>query len=96
MYQFGQSEEWIGEQGRRQTPHVKTGREAQVSAALDTMARGHEVPIISVALAYVLQKAPYIFPMVDGNEVSHLKSNIEALRLELTAEDIDEIDKGCL
>ncbi|KAJ5966824.1 Aldo/keto reductase [Penicillium viridicatum] len=81
-------------EGGRQTPHVKTGREEQVSAALDTVAKRHEVPITSVALAYVLQKAPYIFPMVGGNKVSHLKSNIEALRLELTAEDVAEIDNG--
>ncbi|OQD69092.1 hypothetical protein PENPOL_c002G03837 [Penicillium polonicum] len=81
-------------EGGRQTPHVKTGREEQVSAALDTVAKRQEVPITSVALAYVLQKAPYIFPMVGGNKVSHLKSNIEALRLELTAEDVAEIDNG--
>ncbi|KGO75078.1 Aldo/keto reductase [Penicillium italicum] len=81
-------------EGGRQTPHVKTGREEQVSAALDIVAKRHEVPITSVALAYVLQKAPYIFPMVGGNKVSHLKSNIEALTLELTAEDVADIDKG--
>lgn len=35
-----------------------------------------------------------MFPMVGGNKVSHLKSNVEALSLELTPEDVAEIDKG--
>ncbi|CAI7631204.1 unnamed protein product [Penicillium discolor] len=81
-------------EGGRQTPHVKTGREEQVSAALEVVAKRHQVPITSVALAYALQKAPYIFPMVGGNKVSHLKANIEALSLELTPEDVAEVDKG--
>ncbi|KAF2201582.1 aryl-alcohol dehydrogenase [Delitschia confertaspora ATCC 74209] len=80
--------------GSRQTPHVKTGREESVSQVLDNVAKRRNVPITSVALAYVLQKTPYIFPMVGGSKVSHLKSNVEALSLELTAEDIAEIDKG--
>lgn len=35
-----------------------------------------------------------MFPMVGGNKISHLKANAEALSLELTPEDVAEIDKG--
>jgi hypothetical protein len=39
-------------------------------------------------------KAPYIFPLIGVRKTSHLKSNIEALSLQLTPEDIVEIEKG--
>lgn len=32
--------------------------------------------------------------MVGGNKVSQLKANVEALSLELTSEDVAEVDKG--
>ncbi|KAK5172788.1 uncharacterized protein LTR77_002908 [Saxophila tyrrhenica] len=48
--------------------------------------------ITSVALAYVMAKAPYAFPIVGGRKVSHLKGNIDALGVKLTDEEIDEID----
>ena len=38
------------------------------------------------------QIAPYVFPICGGRKVSHLKGNIEALSLRLSAEDIEEID----
>ncbi|EFR05231.1 aryl-alcohol dehydrogenase [Nannizzia gypsea CBS 118893] len=80
--------------GGRQTPHVMTGREEKVSAVLDVIAKRHNVPITTVALSYAMQKAPYIFPMVGGNNVENLKANVEALALELTPEDIAEINKA--
>lgn len=44
------------------------------------------------ALAYVTHKAPYVYPIVGGRKVEHLKGNIEALALKLTTEEIDEIE----
>lgn len=40
-----------------------TGREGKVSAVLDNVAKSHNVPIPAVALAYVLQKVSYIYPI---------------------------------
>ncbi|EMR70982.1 putative norsolorinic acid reductase protein [Eutypa lata UCREL1] len=77
---------------RKIPPPLMVGREEQVSKVLDTVATRHNVPITSVALAYVLQKTPYIFPVLGGRKVEHLKANIEALSLELTPEDIQEIE----
>jgi aryl-alcohol dehydrogenase-like predicted oxidoreductase len=48
--------------------------------------------ITSVALAYVMHKAPYVFPIVGGRKVEHLKGNIDGLKLKLTEEEIDEIE----
>ncbi|KAL9599309.1 MAG: hypothetical protein Q9219_003936 [cf. Caloplaca sp. 3 TL-2023] len=59
---------------------------------IDKLATKKKTEITSVALAYVMHKAPYVFPIVGGRSVKHLQSNIDALELELTAEEIDELD----
>lgn len=48
----------------------------------------------SQALAYVMHKAPYVFPIVGGRKIEHLKGNIEALSLELSDEEIDDIESA--
>ena len=45
-----------------------------------------------VAIAYVMQKAPYVFPIIGGRKVEHLMSNIEALDITLTPEQIAYIE----
>ncbi len=47
----------------RKTPFITTGREAQVSQALDKIAKRLKVPIFPVAIAYALQKVSRIHPM---------------------------------
>ncbi|KAK0203116.1 NADP-dependent oxidoreductase domain-containing protein [Desarmillaria ectypa] len=44
--------------------------------------------ITAVAIAYVMQKTPYVFPIIGGRKVEHLKANIEALDITLTEENI--------
>ncbi|KAF2841674.1 norsolorinic acid reductase [Patellaria atrata CBS 101060] len=79
----------------RNMPTVATGKEKSVSAVLEKVAeRKGGVPLTSVALAYVLHKAPYCFPICGGRKVEHMKGNIEALKLKLTKEDIEEIETG--
>lgn len=67
-------------------------KQVKVSEVLEAIAKRKGTIITSVALAYVLHKSPYVFPIVGGRKKDHLKSNIEALTLELTQEDIDEIE----
>ncbi|OCL14398.1 norsolorinic acid reductase [Glonium stellatum] len=64
----------------------------KVSKKLEEIAKTKNTLITSVALAYVMHKAPYVFPIVGGRKVEHLKGNIEALSLELTDQEIDDID----
>jgi hypothetical protein len=52
------------------------------------------ISLFAQALAYVLHKTPYVFPIVGGRKVEHLKGNIEALSLELSDAELDEIDKA--
>ena len=45
-----------------------------------------------VAIAYLLHKTPYVFPIVGGRKVEHLKQNIQALYISLSPEQIHRVD----
>ncbi len=45
-----------------------------------------------VAIAYVMQKVPYVFPIVGGRKVEHLHANLEALDIALTDAHIRKIE----
>ena len=47
-----------------------------------------------VAIAYVMQMVPYVFPLVGGRKVEHLHANIQALDIALTQEHIKRIQKA--
>ncbi|MCJ1472313.1 hypothetical protein MMC13_000960 [Lambiella insularis] len=66
--------------------------ERRVSAALQKLAHATGTLITSVALAYVMHKAPYMFPVCGGRKVEHLQGNIEALGVALSAEEMREIE----
>lgn len=64
----------------------------KISKILEQIAKKKNTQITSVALAYVMQKTPYVFPIVGGRKIDHLKGNIEGLSLELSADDFKEIE----
>ncbi|KAF8875320.1 NADP-dependent oxidoreductase domain-containing protein [Infundibulicybe gibba] len=74
---FGQ--EWERNEMRKRSPkrlrklRVKLGRRASLQV---------------LAIAYVMQKTPFVFPIIGGRKIEHLMSNIEALDIALTAEQI--------
>jgi len=41
-----------------------------------------------VAIAYVMHKTPYVFPIIGGRKVEHLMANVEALDISLSDEQI--------
>ena len=41
-----------------------------------------------VALAYVMQKTPYVFPIVGARKVEHLLSNLEGLSVSLSEKQV--------
>lgn len=43
---------------------------------------------LTVATAYVMQKVPYVFPVLGGRKVEHLEQNLEALDISLSPEHI--------
>lgn len=69
-----------------------TENQMKVADVLAKIAERKQTALTSVALAYVMHKAPYVFPIIGGRKIEHLKGNIEALGLELSKEDIEEIE----
>ena len=45
-----------------------------------------------VAIAYLLQKTPYVFPIVGGRKVEQLMANIEALGITLSKDQIEYLE----
>lgn len=84
-----------GEKGRtfHSADWMRNEDEKKMSAALEKVAKelGTE-HITAVAIAYVMQKAPYVFPIIGGRKVEQLKANIEALTLSLTDEQITYLE----
>lgn len=76
--------------GRKGGPQPE--KSIRIALKLDELAKKKGTVITSIALAYVRHKAPYVFPIVGGRKVSHLKDNIEGLGIELTDEEISEIE----
>lgn len=83
-----------GEKGRMLSGDwLRNENEKKMSAALEKVAKevGTE-HITAVAIAYVMQKTPYVFPIIGGRKVEHLNANIEALTISLTQEQIEYLE----
>jgi aryl-alcohol dehydrogenase-like predicted oxidoreductase len=78
--------------GRHMLPLVQHDKD--VSAHLEKIVEKKGTDIFKVAVAYVMHKAPYVFPIVGGRKVGHIQGSIEALDVKLTDEDIKEIEDG--
>ena len=77
----------------RQNKTLTEGDEA-VSAALERVAQRHGTVMTSVALAYVMQKTPYVVPIVGNRTLEHMKGNIDALNVVLSEDDVKEIEEA--
>ncbi|OAX35876.1 Aldo/keto reductase [Rhizopogon vinicolor AM-OR11-026] len=65
----------------------RTEVEKAMSAALEKVAKDVGAKhITAVAIAYLMQKVPYVFPLIGGRKVEHLEANLESLAISLTAE----------
>ncbi|KAF9201866.1 hypothetical protein BGZ49_007933 [Haplosporangium sp. Z 27] len=69
-------------------------QERKVSKVLEKIANAKGTQITSIALAYVMHKTPYVFPIVGGRKLEHIKGNIAALSVSLSEEDMNEIDNA--
>ncbi|KAF8158482.1 arylalcohol dehydrogenase [Crassisporium funariophilum] len=64
-------------------------QEVKVSHALEKVASEVGAKnITSVAIAYLMQKTTFVFPIVGGRKVEHLLANLEALVISLSDEQI--------
>lgn len=82
-----------GETLRQLSGSGQTEDEEKISAALETVGKelGTE-SVTAVALAYALQKHPYVFPIIGGRKVEQLLGNIESLTLTLTPGQIEFLE----
>ncbi|KAM0754706.1 Aldo/keto reductase [Meredithblackwellia eburnea MCA 4105] len=73
----------------------QTADQVKISEALAKIAKEIGADsAASVALIYALQKAPYMFPIVGGRKVSQLRSNINALKLRLSLEQMAYLEES--
>lgn len=71
----------------------QTAEEKEISAALAVVAKEHGIEsVTAIALAYVMAKAPNVFPIVGGRKVEHLRENIQALKIRLTQAQIEYLE----
>ncbi|GKT89594.1 aryl-alcohol dehydrogenase [Colletotrichum tofieldiae] len=71
----------------------QTDDQLKASEVLEQVAKEHGTESIQqIALAYVMQKARYVFPIVGGRKIEHLEDNIKALSIRLTEEQIQRIE----
>ncbi|WYZ33735.1 hypothetical protein EsH8_I_000011 [Colletotrichum jinshuiense] len=89
------------EEGFEQREKYNPGRQnsvseqdKKVSKVLERVANAKGVSLLDVALAYVRHKAPYVFPIVGGRKLEHIKANIDGLGTTLTEGDICEIESS--
>jgi diketogulonate reductase-like aldo/keto reductase len=76
----------------RRTFWPQSDNQEKLSEVLEGIANKRGTIMTSVALAYVMHKTPYVFPICGCRKLSYLKANIEALGLKLTDEEIGEIE----
>ncbi|EGN98172.1 hypothetical protein SERLA73DRAFT_183076 [Serpula lacrymans var. lacrymans S7.3] len=63
--------------------------EKKMSKALEKVAQEVGAKhITAVAIAYVMQKTPYVFPIIGGRKIEQLEANIEALEISLSPDQI--------
>lgn len=71
----------------------QSSHEAIMSEALEKVAQEHGLTSLAViALAYVIQKAPNVIPIIGGRRIEHLHDNIQALSVRLTDEQISFLE----
>ncbi|KAJ2955859.1 hypothetical protein NQZ79_g8194 [Umbelopsis isabellina] len=67
--------------------------EIKMSEALSKVAGEHGIKsVTAIALAYVMAKAPNVFPLIGGRKIEHLQDNIQSLKIKLTDDQITYLE----
>lgn len=82
-----------GESARKSLDGKGYEKARPIVKVLQKIAAEKKSTVTGIALAYVLAKTPYVFPIVGVRKVEHLKGNIEALEnVQLTDTEIKELE----
>jgi aryl-alcohol dehydrogenase-like predicted oxidoreductase len=77
----------------RFAPDARKANQAMVDL-LRTVAERKKVTPAQIALAWLLARKPWIVPIPGTTKLSRLEENVEAAAIELTSEDLREIDSA--
>jgi aryl-alcohol dehydrogenase-like predicted oxidoreductase len=77
----------------RFTPEARKANQALVDL-LRTVAKRKKVTPAQIALAWLLARKPWIVPIPGTTKLSRLEENIGAVAIELTSEDLHEIERA--
>ena len=77
----------------RFTPEARRANQPVVEL-LERVGRRKDATPGQVALAWLLAKKPWIVPIPGATKLNHLEENLGALKVQLSAADIKEIDDG--
>jgi aryl-alcohol dehydrogenase-like predicted oxidoreductase len=73
--------------------YAKVGPTREVSRVLEKIANAKGGKgVTDIALAYVMHKAPYVFPIVGARKLEHIQGSLAALSISLTEGEIREIE----
>jgi aryl-alcohol dehydrogenase-like predicted oxidoreductase len=71
---------------------VSRGQLAEPGGPLDRMASAHEATPGQVALAWLLARSAVMVPIPGTSSVAHLEENLGAADVELTADELAELE----
>jgi aryl-alcohol dehydrogenase-like predicted oxidoreductase len=77
----------------RFTPEARTANRALVDLLRDIAARKRATPA-QIALAWLLARKPWIVPIPGTTKLHRLEENIAAAAVELTADDLRDIERA--
>jgi aryl-alcohol dehydrogenase-like predicted oxidoreductase len=60
--------------------------------ALEAEAKRHNVSVVQLALAWLLQRSPVMLPIPGTSSIAHLEENMAAAKLQLSAEEWKKIE----
>lgn len=78
----------------RNIAFIDKPQKAIMADTLDVIARARGTNITSIALAWARFKQPWVFPVIGGRRIEHLKASIDALGISLTSEEIEKIENA--
>jgi len=73
---------------------MATGRLAQRGGALQRIAEANGVTPAQLALAWLLQRSPVLLPIPGTSTVAHLEENVAAALIELTQNQVQQLDSA--
>jgi pyridoxine 4-dehydrogenase len=65
---------------------------SKASTPLEAEAKRHNVSVVQLALAWLLQKSPVMLPIPGTSSLAHLEENMAAEKLQLSADDCKKIE----